>query len=495
MIIEDLRYSYGGNLRTSDAPPVFFYQFSLERRDSCGPYDALRAVLVHLVHRFGTLKDVIDQVAVLMDSEGSGQTTASDEEVSASLSLLATIPNVSLVFDAVDECEDYAHFLELLRDLCTTTSAKVLLLGRPNVELPAGFPHLSLYLDQAWNFPDIELYIQPKLSLLQDRRLIRTTLDVAVVVKTLACRAEGMFLWAWLMTQYLNCRALSPKKRVDAIFLPSIVEGLNDVYGKIIRVLDRGYQKEKDHVRKIFEIITVAIRPFHVSELEVAVAITPGTVSESSNIIVDFERTLPVICGALVGVQSDRTVRFVHSSFHDFVTYRQGRRSNSIFEVKERKAHVVLSTICLSYLTYDLPSSSICRAVSGKDMKKVKVSFPLVAYALHWTGHAVQGFGATTSKSAQELETNVQDDFYTLVTKFLNRPLSITAWIETSWIFQSKPSLAVLLSACAYATSSDSPSLFTTGDLAITMLRELSAQLEKLNSQWAHLLGKDPQKI
>jgi hypothetical protein len=229
LIIEDLK-SLG---------PVFSYQFSSEKKDSYDPYHALRALLVQLVHHFGSLNDVIDQVAVLMNSEGSGQTTASDEEVLASLSLiLATAPRVSLVFDGIDECNDHEHFLKLIHGISTATSHKVLLLGRPNVEAAPKIHHLSLHLDQAWNLPDIKRYLNPELSSLQESSLIPVTLEIEELSDFLAHRAEGMFLWAWLLIQYLNCRALSPKERLGTIFTPSIVESLGDVYEKILRVLD-----------------------------------------------------------------------------------------------------------------------------------------------------------------------------------------------------------------------------------------------------------------
>ncbi|KAL2831526.1 hypothetical protein BDW59DRAFT_157952 [Aspergillus cavernicola] len=114
----------------------------------------------------------------LTDAESCGQTTASDEVLAALSLILTTKPQVFLVLDGIDECPDYEHLLELLREICTISSTKVLLLGRPIVELPVQFPHLSLYLDHSWNLPDIKLSIYPELRSLQDRRLIPASLDV-----------------------------------------------------------------------------------------------------------------------------------------------------------------------------------------------------------------------------------------------------------------------------------------------------------------------------
>ncbi|KAL2831527.1 hypothetical protein BDW59DRAFT_157953 [Aspergillus cavernicola] len=241
-----------------------------------------------------------------------------------------------------------------------------------------------------------------------------------------------------------------------------MAEGLEDVYGKIVRTLHQGYQKQKEQVRKIFQIIAVAVRPLLVSELEFAVAIRPACVTDSSNLIVNFEMTLPVICGSLV----------------EFVTAEHGQHCDALFAVREREAHMALSTICLSYIMYDLPSSSVCRAVSGKHVERVKASFLFVAYVLHWSAHANQGLRDSTLESVNMLEMQVRDDFYSLLIKFLSRPLSVTAWMETSWIFGWQPSLIVLSS---------------TGTLAATLLREFPAKLEQLSREWSHLLGKHPQ--
>lgn len=441
------------------------------------------------------MKEIIDQLAILMDAEGSGQLTASDEEISAALSLLlAILPSIVLVFDGIDECECYELFLEQLRDICHTTPVKILLLSRPTVQLPDRFPHLSLHLDQTWNLSDIKLFIRPKVAQLHGRRLLPPNLGTDEVVESLSSRAEGMFLWAYLMMSYLGCRALSPKEREDAIVSPKFTEGLDDVYDKICGILDRGYPKEKNRVRHIFEIIYIATRPLQVSELEVALAIVPGAQTDPANIIVDLEETLPIICGALVDVHTNRTVRFVHSSFRDFLVAPYRWRHGAFLTVQERRSHVLLSTACLSYIAYDLPSTSICRAISAKDRATAKASFPFIEYALYWTEHAAQGFDVS-SRPDEKLETTVEDDFYTLLTKFLNRPLSVTVWIESSWIFQSDPSLSRLLSGYDPTTSLEPVSLMTTGSLAMTMVRELEGQLKSLSAEWKHLLRKDPQAI
>ncbi|KAH0559610.1 hypothetical protein GP486_003875 [Trichoglossum hirsutum] len=494
LLIEDLRdvsMSSTGDLSSHGS--VFFYHFASERRDHCGPYSALRAVLVQLVHRFQSHKNIIDQITILMELNNGGKLKASDEEIFAALSLLLEgLEHTVLVFDGLDECEEHTTLLELIRELCASTTTRVLLLSRPNVGLPMRFHHLSLYLHQSSNFQDIKLYLEPQILLLRDRGLIPGETSLGAAVDTLASRAEGMFLWTWLMTQYLNCRALSPKERLEAIFEAADIEGLHDVYGKILRVLNQGYAKERASARKIFELIAIAFHPFLVTELQVAVAITPGKVTEKSSFIVEFEESLPIICGALVEVQSDGTVRFIHSSFRDFLA--SASEVAHCFSIDERAAHVRCSTISLSYLVYDLPSSPLRQTTPHPSIEDLKISFPFIEYALQWVKHAASGFQAGDILQ-KPFELNVQDDFYTILAKLISRPLTITVWIEALSIFRMKPSLKPLIALCSNRVSLASASLFNTGNLAVTLLKELAADLERLDAEWGHLLERDPSAI
>lgn len=380
----------------------------------------MRAILVQLIHFFGTNKEVVDQITVLMGTESYGQITSPDEEVLAAVTLLLeTAPQVSMVFDGVDECDDARHFLAILCSISSSTPLKAVILCRPSVELPVRFPHFPLHLDKRWNLVDIKTFVRPHLESLYERRFLSLDLDLNQVVNIISERAEGMFLWAWLMTQYLNCRALSPKERSDAIFIPSLVEGLDDVYEKILRVLSGGYDREKEQVHKIFEILSVAIRPLHISELEASVAVSPGKVTEASDLIVGFEESLPILCSSLFEVQRDRTVQFVHSSFRDFLTSKHTREKTS-FAVNERQANITLSTICLSYIMYDLPTSSVSSG-QGEHEVSITSSFPFLGYSIHWPAHASKGLGKSDLRPCEAANSDIHYTLYDILMSFLSR--------------------------------------------------------------------------
>jgi hypothetical protein len=196
-----------------------------------------------------------------------------------------------------------------------------------------------------------------------------------------------------------------------------------------------------------------------------------------------------------VEVGYDKRVRFAHSSFRDFITSHDERQSDSPFAVNERRAHLNLSTVSLSYILHDLPSSSVCQAASSAVADHVTQIFPFAAYAHHWPQHAIQGLRAKASKSAPTLDIDAEDNLFGILTKFFNHPLSVTAWIETSWLFQSEPSLTALADACSEIISPGSQSSLETGSIALTMLREASSNLDNLKAEWNHLLRNEPQAI
>ncbi|ORY15989.1 hypothetical protein BCR34DRAFT_144457 [Clohesyomyces aquaticus] len=492
LLIRDLQecsiFLASGN-STQNIDPVLFYHFSSERKDCCGPYYALRAVLAQFVHRLRFSKDMADKIAVLMDIDSGGQLQASDEEVAAALSLLLKwAPGMVLVFDAVDECDDSTRFLELLQELSASSYTKLLLLSRPSLEIPRQLQHLTLYLQPKWNLPDIRLYLEPELQLMQGRGFINSSISASDMAGRLATRAEGMFLWAYLIIQYLNCRALSPKERLEAILETGVVEGLNNVYGKILQILGRGYLRERENVRKIFGLLVVAFRPLLVTELQFAVAINPGTVTEPSNLIAEFQESLPIICGALVEVQEDNTVRFIHSSFRDLLVSTE-ESANSGFSVHECEVHLCCATIALSYILYDLPPSPLCSSTRSV----LRSNYPFIDYAQQWVRHATASF-QSQGNSQRLVPVPVQDSFHAVLATFISRPLGVTVWIEASRYFGVTPSLEQLMNSRLVAPQ-DSGSAFNNGVIAVTLLKDLATDIDRLNLEWGYLLDEAPSAI
>jgi hypothetical protein len=163
---------------------------------------------------------------------------ATDAEVFQCLHLLLKfISGATLLFDRVDECSDTDSFLTTIQQLSSDTGVKVLLLGRPHINVSDLSGHCNIDLEPWQNVNDIKIYLQLKIGHLHRNQLLPKGSDCDEVSITLACRAQGMFLWARLVVQHLSNKSLSPRERRDVIFDAEMLDGIDGLYDKILGTL------------------------------------------------------------------------------------------------------------------------------------------------------------------------------------------------------------------------------------------------------------------
>jgi hypothetical protein len=106
--------------------------------------------------------------------------------------------------------------------------------------------------------------------------------------------------------------------------------------------------------------------------------------------------------------------------------------------------------------------------------------------------HAASGF-RNESASQKEADAGLYDESYSILAKFINEQLTVTVWNDASRRYGLSPSLQLLIALRSDRNSSaKSAPLLKYGNLVITLLEELDAELERLNNEWAHLLEKRP---
>lgn len=182
---------------------------------------------------------MLDAISIIADTDGTGQMRATEEEVFQCLLLLLTSTNpATLVFDGPDECTVPPGFFKTVYDLCCRTGAKALFLGRRNCELSRACKHYTTLGLKPWqNVNDIWIYFQPGIDCIQQDGLLPTGSNLEDIVTTLLIRAQGMFLWARLVIRYLSNVWLSPRERIDSISHDTRLDGLENVYGRILGIL------------------------------------------------------------------------------------------------------------------------------------------------------------------------------------------------------------------------------------------------------------------
>ncbi|KAK8078858.1 hypothetical protein PG994_002665 [Apiospora phragmitis] len=406
LIIDDL------NCNNTNKEPtlVLYYHFVSARVNESRPTHGLRAVLHQLVHQNRNRVDVMDILSVLMESKDSGQLSTTNSEVSQCLILLLKhIPDTTLVFDGIDECSDSVFLLQQVQNVFAESPTKVVFLGRPSVDLSPGMEHCGTVLLKPWeNESDIRIYLQPKVISLHRAKLLPATSDCNEFVLALATRAQGMFLWAKLVIHYLADKSLTPRERHDAIHSAEILDGIENLYSKILQLLSQTSEVRKRKIKRIFQVMVATQSPLHISELQRMVAVVPGRVTTEDDLIADFEVALPLMVGALVELDSQGSVLFIHSSFRDYLLGIDDSNTSG-FAIEALEATLVLMSICISYLTYDILRSRITDAEWSEDYRKsLKQSFPLLRYAIHIvsTFHNIESPGLNRSHARAGISIN-----------------------------------------------------------------------------------------
>lgn len=502
ILIDDLKLKYETSRSTDiSRRQVLFYHFDSERLDYCTLAHAIRAVFHQLVHINRSDQDVLDSLSILIDSESSGQIFGSDEDLRQALYLLLMrIGGAVLVFDGIDECSSSNLLLQMIHDLCHDTGTKALLLSRPTLTLPRNFKcFVPLDLEYWQNAEDIRTFLTPEIGYLHADGWLGEDAGCDEICSILTAKSQSMFLWAHLMIKYLNCEVLSPSERIEAIFAEEVVEGLEKVYKRTLHALGRTFATERAKVRRMFQLMCVAERPFKVSELQTILAVTPGQVTHSSDLIVSFPNVLPKMSGGLVEVDKQGSVVFIHSSFREFMTSPTHRGRND-FAVNVNEAHLSASTLCLSYLIYDSPQGpfSGSRLPIAEALISLQREFPLAIYAANsWVYHGRLGVARANVFRDNPLAEH-EPQFYSMLSILLNQRRSVTTWIETSWLSGKSPSVRSLVNELDNAPqlySSDTRGMGVVRPGIFGDLEEFSKDLELLNSEWSHELQEYPAAI
>ena len=88
-----------------------------------------------------------------------------------------------------------------------------------------------------------------------------------------------MFLWAKSVIHYLSDKSLTPRERLSSIYDSEIVEGVDNLYGKILQLLGKtSSELRKRKIRRKFQVMVATKSTLHMSELHYLATIVPGWV-------------------------------------------------------------------------------------------------------------------------------------------------------------------------------------------------------------------------
>lgn len=478
---------------------VLFFNFDEQRLQTRSVDDALRSMLAQALHENHDDTELIDLVSMVMYHTGSGQNKATRNELLEILHIfLIRFGPCYIILDGLDECDEWEELICSVQEIIQHSSSKVVFLTRPHVPITTifteGFRHIQLH--PSGNLKDIKTFLETKIRPLVARNAIPSSLSTEKIVLELSRQANGMFLWAVLMVNYLSMNILTPTDRLEAITNVVSFQGLDALISKILlHIKARTPPRQLSKVVNMFHWLAVLEEPWTARALQVALSVQGNRSSSPDDIITDFESILPQLSGSLVEVRHDETVGFIHMSVLELLMDLENRASNKddirLFSVNVALSHCSLAAMCLSYLLYDTehqPLSGDASVVA--DTNDVTRRLPLLPYAVaYWTRHA----NSSINPTGFFIDPTYQD-LFTAVKMFVSNDRLISTWIEASWLFGITSSLDGLNLRMELVSNAVLQPRTKMLEL-IETLDALSLNLEQLETQWAHVLRVDPNEI
>ncbi|KAM6516691.1 hypothetical protein FALCPG4_014865 [Fusarium falciforme] len=236
------------------------------------------------------------------------------------------------------------------------------------------------------NKRDISTFVQDKLSLFRER-------TSSMIPDLITNRADGVFLWAWLMVNQVLDLELEGTglKEIEATIL-SVPQELDNLYRELIRNLG------PDSL-KLIQWVCFATRPLTLDELRWALVIEIDCPHQSlyecqsaGDYTSDDERMqrrVQTLSRGLAEVTSDaKVVQFIHQSVKDFFVEKglSALDENAKTDLVVGIAHHRLSRACIRYLAM----LEIGRSASHEPYSW-RSKFPFLHYAMaSWVTHVRQ---------------------------------------------------------------------------------------------------------
>jgi hypothetical protein len=500
----------------NQALAYFFFSFrsSTTRRLS----NAYREILSQIFRQLQENTTVLD--CFTFAATKSVTSCASIKDLLALLKLLARhIPRFTLLLDGVDESDDPDGLIKSLATCFSGTPAKMIFFSRPNVRaLMAASRTEQITLLRHSVEDDIRIYLSRRLEDLEEK--LPPSCPREKILTHILDSANGMFLWARLMMDYLESPALDPPEtRLATIWETTQHETLNDMYIRILQHIGKKTKPEVDMARRILYWLAFHARPIEAGELwEAIYSLTspsppPGLtdhVIPSPKQAEDFDHAIVMICTCLAEKHGSG-YRLVHQSVVEFFwTWSEELLCNDPvvlqFLLEPGEAHCLLANACLSYLVNRIPAQPLSGDMrQGVSKQRIQDGFPLVKYAcLYWTHHLKEFFECNKDAIQARFQhsPSVTRAFLNLVKTlsiFLANKLFANTWVELQYMVCSHTNLLRHINDlgnwCDLMESLPTTCLPKDLGELLGKITHLHRDILALNSAWGPTLEENPHYI
>ena len=452
-----------------------------------------------------------------------------DEILSLIKIILQRLDGMTLVFDGVDEISDTDDFSNYLvqatscasggHDSLTLQSGleaptsifqyprpmrtKIALFCRPDLSIPKSLLQRAfcIQLNSEHNLVDITAFMYSCIQGLVDEELLEDHVNPSRIVSSISSRADGMFLWAKLLIDYLRCETFTPEDRMEALDNLISLEGLDRLYHAILQNLqERLPAKGRATVRRAFAWVAGALRPLHIDEFKLAIAIAPDEKRSTVRTIPNIEQALTKMSGSLLELASNGVVHFIHPSVRDYL-YGQSPDCDVLprfdFGLQITQTQLQLSDLCLIFILQHGPIGPLSGSADiTPDRTVVTNQYPFFDYSIEfWEEHCTAGL-RSLSASQTAVDAGTLRPLIQRINEFILKKDLVTTWIEASWLFGCPLNLGNLVSYLGQLL------LCKLQDLDQKRVEKLTANLwllasdiEQLRINWDSTLKMTPNEI
>ena len=462
-----------------------------------------------------------------MDDSATGQITATHFELVEMVEMLMqSNPRTVLVLDAIDECNNVRNLIEVLVKLSATCSTKLILFSRYNVRnliqsVPSRF---QIAFNRDLVSKDIQTFFSHAVNNLLEDALLPPLSDPVHIVAQLVNGADGMFLWARLMVNFLNLPVLTPARRLRVITDVVSPEGLEDMYDRILAVIEQSGTTTYSFVKRVCMWLLHVARPLETGELERALMLADRQEVDHDDRIVGFESTIYLACAGLVEcttlwnsdihARCPRVCRFIHLSVkgyllsHDDSLWQSLKRkgeSRRTFVPPAAVCHLESAACCLKQLLFASPSQPLSTLSAPEASDRLFNSvLPFSSYAAsYWIDHHLRLSNPIFQMQYYDGPAAFQKTLNILLkdlSVFLHNPKVTSAWLEM--FYATNPDKAERPDADVLRTWSTDVSRFEEDHpglvddlIAQNEVQEFSFDLAKVNREWGHNLSQRPGSV
>ncbi|CAH0017112.1 unnamed protein product [Clonostachys rhizophaga] len=425
-IVEELRRKQKTHIMDSAVCYYFFNQNMGKKNNHVDTYRAILAQLFHHCYEIDEVYDVFGMIKMSIISD----IRASEHELIDTIQLcLKELPRSNFILDGIDECSNDTKLLKNIKFWCETTSVKIILLSRPDVSSlrKAISPTSTITMIDSTLGRDICRYLTPEFDDFRDEGLLPKDADIEMLARHLGKRAEGMFLWARVMIEYLASPALSKRQRLEIIMedTPGGLDRLEDLYCKIQDRIDALDGPSRQLAQKA--LVWLAHTRLTLPELSEVIT-DEDWVSDRDEGSDHFEHAVIVSCRGIIEKRSNGIFRYIHLTAREFAQNgsRRSARQALIPHAHIAKAQIV--EYCVRYFNKRIPANPLSGQLGvTADVNIIIERWPLLKFASrNWMAFAVE----LLCSHETEFSGNQMEGLYTEINAFMKNRFFVMVWIE-----------------------------------------------------------------